>query len=100
MQNLLDFNKRTNQNLRNLPQFPMTLGGKTIFIDVMVVQDPLDFDLLLGGYYFYDMKSIMSTFFRVISFPHDGRVVTIDQLSFVGPDLTVNLMTSMNGSYT
>ena len=34
--------------LGTLPQFPVTLGGKNIFIDVMVVQDPLDFSLLLG----------------------------------------------------
>jgi hypothetical protein len=47
MQNLLAFNRRTSQPLGTLPQFPVTLGGKTIFIDVMVVQDPLDFALLL-----------------------------------------------------
>ena len=65
----------------------------------MVVQDPLDFDLLLGRDYVYSMKTIVSTFFSVISFPHDGRMVTIDQLSFVGPDLTINPMTSLNRSY-
>jgi hypothetical protein len=75
------------------------LGGKIVFIDVMVVQDPLDFDLLLGRDYVYAMKAIVSTLFRVIYFPHDGRIVTIDQLSFVGPDLTINSMTSLNGSY-
>jgi hypothetical protein len=48
MQNLLAFNRRTSQPLGTLPQFPITLGGKTVFIDVIVVQDPLDFDLLLG----------------------------------------------------
>jgi hypothetical protein len=47
-QNLLAFNRRTSQPLGTLPQFPITLGGKIIFIDVMVVQDPLDFSLLLG----------------------------------------------------
>jgi hypothetical protein len=47
-QNLLAFNRRTSQPLGTLPQFPVTLGGKTIFIDFMVVQDPLDFALLLG----------------------------------------------------
>jgi hypothetical protein len=36
-QNLLDFNRRTSQPLRTLPQFSATLGGKIIFIDVMVV---------------------------------------------------------------
>jgi hypothetical protein len=94
-QNLLAFNRRTSQPLGTLPQFPVTLGGKTVFIDVMVVQDPLDFALLLGRDYVYAMKAIVSTLFRVIYFPHDGRIVTIDQLSFIGPDW----MTSLNGSY-
>jgi hypothetical protein len=71
-QNLLAFNRRTSQPLGTLPQFPVTLGGKTVFIDVMVVQDPLDFSLLLGRDYVYAMKAIVSTLFRVISFPHDG----------------------------
>jgi hypothetical protein len=84
-QNLLAFNRRTSQPLGTLPQFPITLGGKTVFIDVMVVQDPLDFSLLLGRDYVYAMKAIVSTLFRVISFPHDGRVVTVDQLSFIDP---------------
>jgi hypothetical protein len=84
-QNLLAFNRRTSQPLGTLPQFPVTLGGKTVFIDVMVVQDPLDFSLLLGRDYAYAMKAIFSTLFRVISFPHDGRVVTVDQLSFIDP---------------
>jgi hypothetical protein len=94
-QNLLSFNRRTSQPLGIIPQFPITLGGKTIVIDVMVVQDPLDFTLLLGRDYFYAMKALVSTLFHVIYFPHDGRIVTIDQLSFIGPDW----VTSLNGSY-
>jgi hypothetical protein len=93
-QNLLAFNRRTSQPLGTLPQFPVTLGGKTVFIDVMVVQDPLDFSLLLGRDYVYAMKAIVSTLFRVISFPHDGRVVTVDQLSFIDPAW----IASLNGS--
>ena len=31
----------------------------------------------------------------MISFPHDGRVVTVDQLSFIDPDL----IASLDGSY-
>jgi hypothetical protein len=61
----------------------------------MVVQDPLDFSLLLGQDYVYAMKSLVSTLFRVIYFPHNGRIVTIDQLSFIGPDW----VTSLSGSY-
>jgi hypothetical protein len=94
-QTLLAFNRITNQPLGILPQFPVTLGGKTVFFDVMVVRDPLDFALLLGQDYVYAMKAIVSTLFRVIYFPHNGRIVTIDQLSFIGPDW----VTSLSGSY-
>jgi hypothetical protein len=65
----------------------------------MVVQDPLDFNSLLGRDYVYAMKAILSTIFCVISFSHDGIIVTIDQHSFVGPDLTINSMNSLNGLY-
>jgi hypothetical protein len=75
------------------------LGGKTVFIDVMVVQDPLDFDLLLERDYVYAMKAMVSTFFYVIYFSHDGRIVAIDQLSSIGPNLITNPMISLNGSY-
>jgi hypothetical protein len=40
------------------------------------------------------MKDIVSTLFRVISFPHNGQVVTIDQLSFIDP----TWIASLNGS--
>jgi hypothetical protein len=55
----------------------------------------LDFALLLGQDYVYAMKAIVSTLFHMIYFPHDGRIVTIDQLSFISPDW----ITSLNGSY-
>jgi hypothetical protein len=61
----------------------------------MVVRDPLDFSLLLGRDYVYAMKALVSTLFHVIYFPHDGRIVTIDQLSFISLDW----VTSLSGSY-
>jgi hypothetical protein len=42
------------------------------------------------------MKVIVSTFFRVIYFPHDGRIVAIDKLLCVGTNLITNPMTSLN----
>jgi hypothetical protein len=98
-QTLFSFNRRANHPSGILPKFPVTLGGKTIFIDVMVFQDPLYFDLILGKDYVYSMKAIVSTLFRVISFSYDGRMVTIDQISCVGPNFPINPMTSLNGSY-
>ena len=38
----------------------------------------------------------MSTLFRVTSFQYDGKIVTIDQISFVGPDLSANHPNSLN----
>ena len=64
----------------------------------MVVQGPLDFNLLLGRDYVYAMKVSFSTLFRVIHFPHDGNMVTIDHLSFVTPDhrITPSNQTALN----
>jgi hypothetical protein len=47
-QNLLTFDRRVSQPLGILPQFLVTLGGKMVYVDVMVVHDPLEFNLLLG----------------------------------------------------
>jgi hypothetical protein len=65
----------------------------------MVIRDPLDFSFLPGRDYVYAMKDIMSTLFRAICFPYNGKIVTIDQLSFVGPHLTANHLPSLNGPY-
>ena len=84
---MLAFNRRTSQPLGILPKFPVTLGGKTVHMDVMVIPGPLDFHMLLGRDYTYAMEALVSSLFRVVCFPHEGRIVTIDQLSFFGPDL-------------
>jgi hypothetical protein len=79
---LLDFNRRSSECLGILPRFPIFLGGKIVPVDVIVVQGPLDFNMLLGRDYVYDMNAVVSTLFRVIHFPHNGSIVTIDQLAF------------------
>ncbi len=81
-QNFLAFNGGTNQPLGILPKFPITLGGKTVYIDIMIVQCPLDFNILLGCDYVYVMGVLVPSLFRVVCFPHEGRIVTISQLSF------------------
>ena len=95
---IMVFNIRPTAPLGILPHFPITLEGKTICIDVMVVQGPLDFNLLLGRYYVYAMKAIVSTLFRVMHFTHDGKFVTIDQLYFFKPDhcITPSNQTALN----
>ena len=76
--NLLAFNRGTSQPLGILPKLPITLGGKTVYLDMMVVQGPLDFNLLLGRDYAYAMGVVVFSLFHVIYFPHKGRIVTID----------------------
>ena len=95
---ILAFNCRPTSPLGILPHLPITFGGKTICIDVMVVQGPLDFNLLLGRDYVYTMKAVVSTLFRVMHFPHDGKIVTIDQISFVTPNhrITPSNQTALN----
>ena len=57
---ILAFNRIPIVHLGILPQFPITLEGKTVCIDVMVVQGPLDFNLILGRDYVYTMKDVVS----------------------------------------
>ena len=67
---ILAFNQRPTTPLGTLPYLPIKLGGKTVCIDVMVVQGPLDFNLLLGRDYVYAMKVVVSTLVRVMYFDH------------------------------
>jgi hypothetical protein len=46
--NLMAFNRKTSEPLGILPQLPITLEGKIVCIDVMVVQGLLDSNFLLG----------------------------------------------------
>jgi len=48
----------------------------------MVFQGALYFSLLLAHDYIYAMGALVSSLFHVVCFLHDGRMVTIDQLSF------------------
>ena len=58
--------RRTCIALEILAQTPVTLGGKTILVDFMVIEDPLDFSMLLRCDYVYAMQVMVSTFFRVM----------------------------------
>jgi len=59
-QNLLDFDGGPSQPSGILPKLSVTLGGKTICIDMMVVQFALDFSLLLSRDYIYVMGVLVS----------------------------------------
>jgi len=55
-------------------------------VEIEVVDAPIDYNLLLGHSWTYAMQAVVATVFRVLLFPHEGRIVTIDQLSFSRPD--------------
>jgi hypothetical protein len=65
-----------------VPSFPVQLGGKTVCVEVEVVNAPLNYNLLLGWSWTYAMQAVVATVFWVLLFPHEVRIVTIDQLSF------------------
>jgi hypothetical protein len=69
-----------------IPSFPVQLGGKTVCIEVEVVDASLDYNLLLGRIWTYAMQAVVTTVFWVLLFPHEGQIVSIDQLSFSHPD--------------
>ena len=60
---ILDFNRRPTTPLGILTHLYITLGGKIVCIDVMVVQGPLDFNILLIRDYVYTIKDVVSTLF-------------------------------------
>jgi hypothetical protein len=80
-----------------LPAFLVQLGGKTVEVEVEVVDAPLDYNLLLGRNWTYAMVTVVSFVFRTPCFPHEGKIMMIDQLSFayaspnasVGPSIPV-----------
>lgn len=65
-----------------VPAFPVTLGGKTVNVEVEVVDAPIDYNLLLGRSWTYAMEAAPSSYFRCIKFLHEGKLVTINQLPF------------------
>jgi hypothetical protein len=70
---------------------PIELGGKTVLIDIEVIEAPLEYNILLGRTYMYAMKAVASSIFRTIMFPHNGKIVTIDQVTHYEPNPSANL---------
>jgi hypothetical protein len=75
---LLAFDRCPSEYLGVQPQLPISLGGKIARVNVIVVQGPSDFNMILGGDYVYTMNVVVSTLFRVMHFPYNGSIVTID----------------------
>jgi hypothetical protein len=58
------------------------LGGNIFLVNLIVVNGTLDFNMLLGYDYVYVMNDVVSMLFRVMHFPHNERIITINQFAF------------------
>ena len=65
-----------------LPDFEIKLEGKAMSVEVEVIDAPLDYNFLLGRNWIYAMCASVSAVLRLVVFPHEGKLVTIDQLNF------------------
>jgi hypothetical protein len=70
---------------------PIELRGKTILIDIEVIDAPLDYNILFDFSYMYTLKAIASSVFQMMMFPHNGKIITIDQVSHYKPNPSANI---------
>jgi hypothetical protein len=69
---------------------PIDLGRKTVYVEVKVIDAPLEYNLLLGRTWFYKMTAVVLSIFRVLHFPHQGKIITINQLLLCTPEIGSN----------
>ena len=79
---ITNFNRRSFHPHGILPNFEIKLAGKVVSVEVEVIDAPLDYNLLLGRSWTYAMYAIASAVFQVVVFPHEGNLVTVEQLNF------------------
>jgi hypothetical protein len=70
---------------------PIELEGKTILIDIEVIDAPFDYNILFSHSYMYAMKEVASFIFQTMMFPHNGKIITIDQVSHYEPNPSTNI---------
>jgi hypothetical protein len=74
------------------PSFSIMLEVKSVNVKVEVFEAPLDYNLVLGRSWIDSMCAVVSTLFCVLRFPQEGKVITIDQLTFLNFDShTINI---------
>jgi len=66
-----------------LPNLSITLEGNTVNVKVEIVDVDLNYNLLLGWSWTHVMHCVASSLCHVLLFPHQGKIVTVDQLSFL-----------------
>lgn len=91
---LRDYNEHASQPQGILPNMPVELACKDVLIDIEVVNDQLDYNLLLGRSCMHAMKVVSSTIFWTMMFPStffwnmmfldEENIVKIVQLTYYG----------------
>lgn len=79
---LKGFDGRTYTPYGILTNLQVELGGKTVEIEVEVIDGNLDYNIILGRPWIYAMAAIVPTYFRKIAFPFQGGIITVDELTF------------------
>lgn len=74
---LKSFDERTYKRCGILNSMQVGLRGKNVSIEVKFIEKPLDYNLLLGRTWVYDMAAFISTYFCMIIFPHKIGIVAI-----------------------
>jgi hypothetical protein len=70
---------------------PVKLGRKTILIDIEFIDAPLDYNILFRCSYMYVMKVVAFYVFHMMMFPHNGKIITIDQITHYEPNQSANI---------
>jgi hypothetical protein len=70
---------------------PLNLGARLFSLISKLSMLRLDYNILFGRSYMYAMKAVASSVFRTMMFPHNGNIVTIDQVSHYEPNPYANL---------
>ena len=78
-----------------LPSLEVQLVGKTVAIEVEVVDEPLDYNLLLGRNWMYNMQVVASSLFQVVFFLLNGNIATIDKKYFQNPSVNASSRASI-----
>jgi hypothetical protein len=73
-----------------LNALPIELEGKIVTVELEFVDAPLDYNLLLGRSWIYTMFVAVSTLFRVLRFPHQEKIVMVDQLAYFTSDSRID----------
>ena len=78
---------------------PIIVVGKIFLIDIKFIDAPLDYNILLVPSYTYSMFFVASSIFCKMCFPHNGKIITIDYLTYYDPQSQTSPHTTISFDY-